>query len=102
DDYRKGIRLILLINVPAAMGLALLSEPIIRVLFQHGKFEAADTHAMTPLLAILVVGMPFFSMTNLTVRAFYSVKDTKTPVKVATIDFVVNLVLSLSLMHWLG
>ena len=102
EDYRKGIRLILLINVPAAMGLALLSEPIIRVLFQHGKFDAADTHAMTPLLAILAVGMPFFSMTNLTVRAFYSVKDTKTPVKVAVIDFVVNLVLSLSLMHWLG
>ena len=102
EDYRKGIRLILLINVPAAMGLILLSEPIIRVLFQHGKFDATDTHAMTPLLAILAVGMPFFSMTNLTVRAFYSVKDTKTPVKVAVIDFVVNLALSLSLMHWLG
>ena len=102
EDYRKGIRLILLINVPAAVGLMLLSEPIIRVLFQHGKFDADDTQAMTPLLAILAVGMPFFSMTNLTVRAFYSVKDTKTPVKVAVIDFVVNLVLSLSLMHWLG
>ena len=102
DDYRKGIRLILLINVPAAVGLLLLSEPIIRVLFQHGKFDADDTHAMTPLLAILAVGMPFFSMTNLTVRAFYSVKDTKTPVRVAVVDFGVNLGLSLSLMHWLG
>jgi putative peptidoglycan lipid II flippase len=102
EDYRKGIRLILLVNVPAALGLVLLSEPIIRVLFQHGKFDATDTLAMTPLLGILAVGMPFFSMTNLTVRAFYSVKDTKTPVKVAVIDFAVNLVLSLSLMHWLG
>ena len=102
DDYRKGIRLILVINVPAAAGLALLSEPIIRVLFQHGRFLAADTAAMVPLLMLFAVGMPFFSMVNLTVRAFYSVKDTTTPVRVALVDFVVNLTLSLSLMRWLG
>ena len=39
---------------------------------------------------------------NLTVRAFYSVKDTATPVKIAAIDFLVNLGLSLVLMRWLG
>jgi putative peptidoglycan lipid II flippase len=102
DDYRKGIRLILVINVPAAVGLALLSEPITRVLFQRGNFLAADTQGMAPLVAIFAVGMPFFSITNLTVRAFYSVKDTKTPVRVAMVDFVVNLGLSLALMRWLG
>jgi putative peptidoglycan lipid II flippase len=102
DDYRKGIRLILVINVPAAVGLALLSDPIIRVLYQRGNFSAADTHDMAPLLTMFAVGMPFFSIVNLTVRAFYSVKDTRTPVRVAMVDFVVNLGLSLSLMHWLG
>jgi putative peptidoglycan lipid II flippase len=102
EDYRKGIRLILIINVPAAAGLALLSEPIIRVLFQHGQFLAADTRAMAPLLALFAIGMPFFSVVNLTVRAFYSVKDTATPVRVAVVDFVVNLALSLALMNWLG
>lgn len=102
EDYRKGIRLILVINVPAAAGLALLSEPIIRVLFQHGQFTPADTRAMAPLLALFAVGMPFFSVVNLTVRAFYAVKDTTTPVRVAVVDFVVNLALSLSLMRWLG
>jgi putative peptidoglycan lipid II flippase len=54
------------------------------------------------LLVLFVIGMPFFSVVNLTVRAFYSVKDTATPVKVALIDFTVNLVLSLVLMRWLG
>jgi putative peptidoglycan lipid II flippase len=102
DDYRKGIRLILIINVPAAVGLALLSQPIIRLIFQHGQFTAADTQAMTPLLALFAVGMPFFSVVNLTVRAFYAVKDTTTPVRVAVVDFIVNLALSLSLMRWLG
>ena len=102
EDYRKGVRLILMINVPAAAGLALLSGPIVRLLFQHGQFTAADAHTMTVLLVLFVIGMPFFSVVNLTVRAFYSVKDTATPVKVALIDFTVNLVLSLVLMHWLG
>ncbi|MFA5057080.1 MAG: murein biosynthesis integral membrane protein MurJ, partial [Opitutaceae bacterium] len=102
EDYRKGVRLILLINVPAAAGLALLSRPIVRLLFQHGQFTAADAHAMAVLLGLFVIGMPFFSVVNLTVRAFYSIKDTATPVKVALIDFLVNLVLSLVLMQWLG
>jgi len=102
EDYRKGVRLILMINVPAAVGLALLSQPIVRLLFRHGQFTAADAHTMAVLLALFVIGMPFFSVVNLTVRAFYSVKDTATPVKVAAIDFTVNLVLSLVLMQWLG
>ncbi|HSY52880.1 MAG TPA: murein biosynthesis integral membrane protein MurJ [Opitutaceae bacterium] len=101
-DFRKGLRLVLVINVPAAAGLALLSGPIVRLLYQHGKFTAEDSHAMTPLLALFVVGLPFFSVVNLTVRAFYALKDTATPVKIAVIDFVVNLVLCLALRHSLG
>jgi len=102
DDYRKGIRLILVINVPAALGLALLSTPIIRLLFQHGAFNAENTRAMAPILALFAIGMPFFSVVNLTVRAFYALKDTTTPVRVAAVDFVVNLVLSLALMRRFG
>jgi len=94
--------MILLINVPAAAGLALLSGPITRLLFRHGNFTADAAHSMAVLLALFVVGMPFFSVVNLTVRAFYSVKDTATPVKIAGIDFLVNLGLSLALMRWLG
>ncbi|HTJ77465.1 MAG TPA: murein biosynthesis integral membrane protein MurJ [Rariglobus sp.] len=102
DDYRKGVRLILAINVPAAVGLALLSEPIVRLLFQRGQFTADDTLMMAPLLTLFAVGMPFFSVVNLTVRAFYAVKDTMTPVKVGVVDFAVNVGLSLILREWLG
>jgi putative peptidoglycan lipid II flippase len=97
-DFRRGIRLILIINVPAAVGLALLSFPITRLIYQHGNFNTAATHLMTPLLTLFAVGMPFFSVVNLTVRAFYSVRDLATPVRVAVVDFFVNLILSLSLM----
>lgn len=102
EDFRKGLRLILVINVPAAAGLALLSGPVVRLVYQHGQFTAADARAQSVLLALFVIGMPFFSVVNLTVRAFYALKDTRTPVKVAAIDFMINLVLSLVLMRWLG
>ncbi|MFI5356579.1 MAG: murein biosynthesis integral membrane protein MurJ [Opitutales bacterium] len=101
-DFRKGLRLILLINVPAAAGLALLSEPIVRLICQHGMFTAENTRTMSTLLMLFVIGLPFFSVVNLTVRAFYAVKDTATPVRVALVDFVLNLVLSVLLMQWLG
>ncbi|HND62424.1 MAG TPA: murein biosynthesis integral membrane protein MurJ [Opitutaceae bacterium] len=102
DDYRKGVRLILIINLPAAAGLVLLSEPIVRLLFEHGRFHAADTRAMAPLLALFAVGMPFFSVASLTTRAFYAVKDTVTPVKLAALSFVVNIGLSWWLKDVLG
>ncbi len=102
EAFRRGVRLILIINVPAAAGLALLSGPITRLLFQHGNFSAGSAQAMAVLLALFVIGMPFFSVAGLMVRAFYSVKDTATPVRVAFIDFLVNLGLSLLLMQWLG
>ena len=102
DDYRKGVRLILLINVPAAAGLVLLGEPIVRLLFQHGRFDGAATQAMVPLLAIFAIGMPFFSVVSLTTRAFYAVKDTVTPVKVSTLSFVINVGLSWALKDLTG
>jgi len=102
DDFRRGLRLILTINIPAGVGLALLSGPIVRLLYYHGHVTGKDAHNMAVLLSLFAVGMPFFSIVNLTVRAFYALKDTKTPVRIALIDFLVNIVVSLSLMRWLG
>lgn len=102
DDYQKGLRLIMIINVPAAVGLALLGEPIIRVLFERGAFTAADTQMMAPLLILFSVGMPFFSISSLSTRAFYALKDTATPVKLAGVSFLINLGLSLALMYRIG
>jgi len=102
EDFRKGLRLIVIINVPAAVGLALLSAPIVNLIYRHGLFTVADAHTLAILVSLFAIGMPFFSIVNLTVRGFYAVRDTATPVKVALIDFFINLVLSLALMRWLG
>lgn len=101
-DYLKGLRLILVINIPAAAGLVLLSEPIVRLLFQHGRFTAEHTAAMTPLLMLFAVGLPFFSIVSLTVRAFYALQDTRAPVISAAVSFVVNIGLAWFLKDRLG
>jgi putative peptidoglycan lipid II flippase len=96
------LRLILVINVPAAAGLMVLAEPIIRLLFERGEFRATDTALMAPVLAVFAVGLPFLSFVNIALRAFYAQKDTRTPVRAAILSFVVNLGLSLVLMGPLG
>lgn len=100
EDYHKGLRLVLVFNVPAAIGLALLSEPIVRLLFQHGAFRSEDTALMTPVLAVYALGLPFLSFTTVALRGFYALKDTATPVRAAALSFAVNLVLSIVLMKW--
>ena len=101
-DFQKGIRLILIITVPAAAGLALLSVPIVRLIYMHGHVTPEAARQMALLLSIMVIGLPFFSVVNLTVRAFYAVKDTRTPVRVALVDFLINITVSLLLIRWLG
>ena len=99
-DYHKGLRLVLVLNVPAAVGLAVLSEPIVRLLFQRGAFGAEDTQLLTPVLAAYALGLPFLSYTSVALRGFYALKDTRTPVRAAGLSFVANIVLSLLLMRW--
>jgi putative peptidoglycan lipid II flippase len=102
QDYHKGLRLVLIVNVPAAVGLALLSEPITHLLFERGAFHASDTRLMTPILAVYALGLPFLSFTTLALRGFYSLRDTATPVRAAALSFVANIFLSIVLMHWLS
>ena len=96
------MRLILVINVPAAVGLMILATPIIRVLFERGAFAAEDTAAMRPVLVAFAFGLPFLSFVNIVLRAFYAQKDTVTPVRAAALSFIVNLGLSFVLMRPMG
>jgi len=100
--YWKGMRLICIITIPAAVGLVLLSEPIVRLLFQHGAFTAEDTRQTAPVLAVFALGLPLYSWVTQAIRGCYAMKDTVTPVKIAAVSFAVNLVASLLLMRWLS
>lgn len=90
-----SIRLVAFITIPAALGLMVLREPIIRVLFQHGQFIASSTRLTARALLYYAIGLPALATVKLVVPAFYSAKDTKTPVIVASISLVINVVLNI-------
>ncbi len=102
ETYRRGILLCLLMAVPSAVGLCVLAPDIIGLLFEHGLFSESDTSSTVPLVWVFAIGMPFYSFVSVETRAFYSLKDTRTPVKAAAIAFVVNVILSIALMQTFG
>jgi putative peptidoglycan lipid II flippase len=89
-----SVRIVAFITIPAALGLMILREPIIRVLFQHGQFIAASTRLTARALLYYAIGLPALATVKLVVPAFYSTRDTKTPVIVASISLVINIVLN--------
>jgi len=97
-----SVRIVAFITVPAMLGLMILREPIVRVLFQHGQFLAASTRLTARALLYYAIALPGLATVKLVVPAFYSTKDTKTPVIVAGISLVINVVLNiLFLKTWL-
>ncbi len=93
-----SLRIVTFITVPAAVGLIVLREPIINVLFQYGAFGETSTVLTARALLYSAVGLPAFAAVKLIVPAFYSTHDTRTPVKMAFYAFAVNVLLNFLFM----
>ena len=93
-----SLRLVVLVTIPAAAGLAVLHRPIIRVLFERGVFDSASTAMSSGCLVFFAVGLPFVSGVKIVAPVFFSFKDTRTPVAVGSGILILNIVLSLALM----
>jgi putative peptidoglycan lipid II flippase len=100
ESFSHGMRLILAINIPAAVGLVVLAQPVARLLFQYGKFDADGTAAMVPLLWIFAAAMPFYGVISLLGRGFNAMRETRIQAWVALWVFLLNLVLS-PVLAWL-
>jgi len=102
-DFKKTIsfslRLILFITVPATVALVALREPILSVLFQRGAFDAASTVKTAEALLYYTLGLWAFSVIRVIVSAFYSLQDTKVPMKAAIVALLVNVAFSVALMQ---
>ena len=96
-----AVRIVAYITIPAGMGLMVLREPIIRMLFQHGQFVAESTRLTARPLLYYAIGLPALACVKLIVPAFYSAHDTKTPVIVASCSFVLNIVLNIIFLEFL-
>ncbi len=93
------LRAVLLLTIPASVGLILLRVPLIRVLLERGAFDAHSTAAVAQALAFFAAGLVAHSVVEIVSRAFYALHDTWTPVRVGIIAMVLNIVLSVILMR---
>lgn len=93
-----SMRLIFFISMPAMVGLLVLSQPIIQILFQRGAFDSHSTALSSGCLFFFAIGIPFISGVKILAPVFYSLKDTKTPVYVAAGVMVSYIALSFLLM----
>lgn len=94
----RGVKFSLVIIAPATVGLFLLGKPIIKLLFEHRNFLPSDTLMTAHVLHLYLVGLLGYSFVTLFTRAFYSTKDTKTPVIVGIIAVGVNVALDVTLV----
>jgi putative peptidoglycan lipid II flippase len=101
-EYSKlldwGLRITLLLAVPAAAALALLAVPLVATLFQYGAFSAADTLATRDAVIAYSVGLVGLILVKVLAPGFYARQDIKTPVKIAVVTLVATQVLNLMLI----
>ena len=97
-----GLRMVLMLILPAAVGLWVLGVPIIGLIFQHGQFTALDTTQTSRALYFYLLGTPFAAIDLLLIFAFYAHRDTLTPVVVGIICVLIYLVAAPTLAFGLG
>jgi len=100
NGQNRGLELAMLLTLPAAAGLMVLAGPIVEVLFERGAFEAEAANQTALALAAYAAGLPAFVLIKVFQPGFFARQDTKTPVKIAAVAVVVNLILNLILMQY--
>ena len=94
-----GLRLLLLIGLPAGLGLAVFAMPAIATCFAYGKFSVVDVLATQKSLITLGIGVPGFMMVKVLASGFYACQNIKTPVKVGALAMLVNSILCAILIY---
>jgi len=94
----RSLEFSLLISLPSAAGLYILSFPIIHILFERGAFLAEDTFYTSKVLSIFALGLPAYILIKILVTCFFAREDTKTPLYVSIVSVIVNIVLSILLI----
>lgn len=96
-----GINIILLITIPATMGMIILAEPIVRVAFERGAFNSSDTIMTTGALIFYTLGLAGMGLKSFLNRVYYSLQDTKTPMVNGFIAVAINIVLNLIFIQFM-
>ena len=102
DAFSRGMEFSLALTLPAAVALVVIAHPLISVLFQRGAFTAGDTDSTALALAIYGLGLPAFVLQKVLQPLYYAREDTRSPFRYAVYSMVVNAVIAVGLMPFIG
>ena len=97
-----ALRLMLVLNVPATIGLVVLARPVVSLLLERGRFGPEDTAATAAALACYAPGLVGYSAVKIASPSFYALRDSRTPLLVSVVAIVTNVVLNLAFVRVLG
>jgi putative peptidoglycan lipid II flippase len=98
----SAMRLVAFLNVPSTVGLVILAVPIIALIFEHGRFDAADTAATAQALVFYAIGLYAYSGVKVFAPAFYALDEARVPVLGSVVGMVANVALNATLYPVLG
>ena len=101
-SLRHGIEASLWEGLPASVGLVLVAGPVAKLVFRHGQTTAHDAELIARSTVIYAGAIWAFSLLQIINRAFYAVHDTTTPLLMSILNIVINLIVELPLLWWMG
>jgi putative peptidoglycan lipid II flippase len=102
DTLRRGLRMVLFLTVPSMVGLALLGEPIIRLIYEHGHFSPRATHETARALTGYAVGLAAYAAVKVVAPAFYALGRTRVPLLGSLLAVAANLIWNIATFRSLG
>jgi len=101
-EVANGLAMMLMLNVPATVGLIVLAHPIVAMLFERGAFRQHDTQATAAALTCYAIGLAGYSAVKIASPAFYALHESRKPVIVSAISVLLNAALNVLLVHRFG
>ncbi|HEX3625736.1 MAG TPA: murein biosynthesis integral membrane protein MurJ [Verrucomicrobiae bacterium] len=95
---RHGLSTLIFVNLISSVLLVALAEPIVRLIYEHGKFTDTSTLRVAGALEYLAPGLVMFSTVNILARAFFALGDTKTPMKISMVCLALNLAIAIIML----
>ncbi|WP_050606728.1 murein biosynthesis integral membrane protein MurJ [Clostridium niameyense] len=102
NELSKAINIIFIIMVPAAVGIALLRNPLITVIFKRGAFTENAAKLTAETLLLYTPAMVAYGVRDILNKAFYAIKDTKTPMINSFIGILINIVINIFILKFMG
>jgi len=102
ETQNRGIELALFLTLPAAVAFIVAAEPIVRGLFQYGRFTPEDARRCGWALSAFSIGLPSYVLVKVLTPGYYARGDTATPVRFAMISIVINILANIALIPTIG